>query len=90
MAGGATMFSLSSNSPIATIGKRNVESCRETLLACLGIELVAERHRRQFRRTIYFDIETGSLRIALSINQKKLFNYNMLTNILGGFIKWRG
>ena len=71
MAGGATMFSVSSNSPIATIGKRNVESCRETL-ACLGIELVAEDTGGNSGRTIHFDIETGSLRIKAVDKPEKI------------------
>lgn len=71
MAGGATMFALSSNSPIASIGKRNVESCRETL-ASLGIELVAQDTGGNSGRTIYFDVETGNLRIKTVEKPEKI------------------
>lgn len=62
IAGGATMFAIRSNSPLSAIGKRNVESCRETL-AFLGIELIAQDTGGNTGRTIYFDIETGNLKI---------------------------
>lgn len=62
MAGGASMFAAKAASGIHEVGKRNIQSSRETLKK-LGIELVAQDTGGNKGRTIIFDIETGQLTI---------------------------
>lgn len=62
MAGGASMFVTSGTSSVHEVGKRNIQSSRDTLKS-LGIELVAHDTGGNKGRTIYFDIETGQLTI---------------------------
>jgi chemotaxis protein CheD len=60
MAGGAQMFSFSSNQDTMRIGPRNVESCKEQLKK-FGITLQAEDTGGNYGRTIELDCETGIL-----------------------------
>lgn len=62
MAGGASMFITKNASSIHEIGKRNIQSGRDTLKR-LGIELVAHDTGGNKGRTIIFDISTGQLTI---------------------------
>ncbi len=56
MAGGASMFMTSGTSSVHEVGKRNIQSSKDTLKR-LGIELVAHDTGGNKGRTIYFDIE---------------------------------
>ncbi len=69
IAGGAQMFLENSNSSIASIGHRNVEAVKKTLLG-LHIPIVAEDTGMNYGRTIRFCTETGEL-IVDSINKGK-------------------
>jgi len=62
IAGGAQMFSFSSNSEMMRIGDRNVEATKEKL-AALGMRLLAEDTGSNYGRTIEFYPETGLLHI---------------------------
>lgn len=62
MAGGASMFMTNGTSSVHEVGKRNIQSSRDTLKR-LGIELVAYDTGGNKGRTIYFDIDTGQLTI---------------------------
>ncbi|NLT13242.1 MAG: chemotaxis protein CheD [Clostridiales bacterium] len=62
MAGGASMFITNGTSSVHEVGKRNIQSSRETLKR-LGVELVAYDTGGNKGRTIYFNIETGQLTI---------------------------
>jgi chemotaxis protein CheD len=66
MAGGAAMFSIKGapqNDALA-IGRRNVQSCRDTLKR-LGIELIAQDIGGTKGRTVIFNVETGELTIRI-------------------------
>lgn len=71
MAGGAAMFAIRNTAPGETIGKRNVQSCRDTLKS-LGINLVAYDVGGNKGRTVYFDVETGSLTIKVIDREDKV------------------
>jgi chemotaxis protein CheD len=62
IAGGANMFRMSDDSPIASIGDRNVRSVRDAL-GRLGIPIVAEDTGRDYGRTMYFDLGTGKVMV---------------------------
>ena len=62
MAGGASMFAVRSTSDVHEVGKRNIQSSRETLRN-LGIDLVAHDTGGNKGRTTVFDIDTGQLTI---------------------------
>jgi chemotaxis protein CheD len=62
MAGGASMFTTKTTSSIHEVGKRNIQSSRDTLRT-LGIELIAHDTGGNKGRTIVFDINTGQLTI---------------------------
>lgn len=62
IAGGAQMFSFSSDSQIMRIGPRNVEAVRKVLKEH-NIPIVAEDVGGSSGRTIEFDPETGKLKI---------------------------
>lgn len=62
IAGGASMFISNGRSSIHEVGKRNIESSRDTLKA-LGIDLIAHDTGGNKGRTIIFDIDTGQLTI---------------------------
>lgn len=67
IAGGAQMFSAISNSAIANIGQRNVAAVKEALVK-LRIPIIAEDTGKNYGRTLYFDAETGIMRIK-SVNR---------------------
>jgi len=62
IAGGASMFVTSGTSSVHEVGKRNIQSSKDTLKK-LGIDLVAHDTGGNKGRTIVFDIETGQLTI---------------------------
>lgn len=63
IAGGASMFTTSfSNSALAQIGTRNVESVKKAL-ASLNIPIIAEATGGNQGRTIKFDSDTGDLHV---------------------------
>lgn len=71
IAGGATMFKTSSSLDINAIGVRNIQSCKDTLKA-LGIELIAQDTGGNKGRTIYFNVDTGALRIKVIDKPEKV------------------
>lgn len=66
IAGGAQMFASISNSSIANIGQRNVVAVKATL-SQLRIPIIAEDTGKDYGRTLYFDAETGLMKIK-SVN----------------------
>lgn len=66
MAGGATMFSIkgSPQNDVIAIGRRNVQSCRDTLKK-LGIDLIAQDTGGTKGRTVIFCVETGEFTIRM-------------------------
>jgi chemotaxis protein CheD len=62
IAGGSNMFKIADDSPIASIGSRNAQSVRNTL-GGLGIRITAEDIGSDYGRTLYFDLETGGLKV---------------------------
>lgn len=62
IAGGATMFATAGTLDINSIGKRNVETCKNTLKD-LGIQLIAQDTGGNRGRTIYFNTDTGALTV---------------------------
>ena len=56
------MFTTASSLDINSIGKRNVQTCKDTLKD-LGIQLISQDTGGNRGRTIYFDTETGTLTI---------------------------
>lgn len=62
MAGGAAMFITKNTLEGHEVGKRNIQSCKDTLKK-LGIEIVAQDVGGNKGRTIIFDTETGQLTI---------------------------
>ena len=62
MAGGASMFVTNGTSSVHEVGKRNIQSSKDTLKR-LGIELIANDTGGNKGRTIVFDIETWQLTI---------------------------
>jgi len=66
IAGGAQMFEVQKDSSIGTIGERNIKSVKEALSG-LRIPIVAEDTGLNYGRTVYFDLETGIMKVqALS------------------------
>jgi len=62
IAGGAQMFSFTTNSDVMKIGAKNVVSVKE-ILAKYGIKIIAEDTGGNFGRTVEFDLETGEFKI---------------------------
>lgn len=62
LAGGAQMFTFSSNSDVMRIGPRNVEACKQQL-SHYKIPILAEDTGGNFGRTIEIDASTGVLMI---------------------------
>jgi chemotaxis protein CheD len=62
IAGGSNMFRIADDSLIASIGDRNVKSVRHTLDG-LGIRIIAEDVGSDYGRTLYFNLETGGLKV---------------------------
>lgn len=62
IAGGAQMFSFTSNSDVMKIGAKNIASVKE-ILAIQGIRIIADDTGGNFGRTVEFDLETGDYNI---------------------------
>ncbi len=62
IAGGAQMFSVSSNSPMLRVGERNVAAVKSKLNE-LNIKIVAEDTGKNYGRTVVFFPETGEYHI---------------------------
>lgn len=71
LAGGANMFSGAGLQADGGIGQRNIQAAR-TVLAALGIPLVAEDVGGSCGRTIEFDLATGQLLIRSVRNNEQL------------------
>jgi chemotaxis protein CheD len=67
IAGGAQMFQMQQGSQIGNIGHRNISSVKKTLQA-LRIPIVAEDVGSNFGRTVYFSLDTGTMRVQ-SLNR---------------------
>ncbi len=66
IAGGAKMFEVQPGSPMGTIGDRNILSVKNILYS-LRIPIIAEDTGLNYGRTVYFDLETGIMKVqALS------------------------
>lgn len=71
IAGGARMFE-TNNDKIGSIGDRNVDSVKSVLNE-MRINIVAENTRENYGRTVFFDLNTGIMKIqSLSRNIKEL------------------
>lgn len=62
IAGGAQMFAAVGNSSISNIGQRNVVAVK-AILQGLRIPIVADDTGADFGRTVYFDADTGTMRV---------------------------
>ena len=62
LAGGATMFTVSSKSDWGMIGDRNVDACKK-ILKELRIPVIAESTRENYGRTVTFYPETGEYHV---------------------------
>ena len=71
IAGGAQMFEVQQGSMIGTIGDRNITSVKQTLHS-LKIPIIAEDTGLNYGRTVYFDLDTGIMKVqALSRSIKE-------------------
>ena len=71
IAGGAQMFEVQQGSMIGTIGDRNTASVKKTLQS-LKIPIIAEDTGLNYGRTVYFDLDTGIMKVqALSRSIKE-------------------
>ena len=62
IAGGAQMFKVQEDSPLGNIGERNAKSVK-TVLMQLRIPVIAEDTGLNYGRTVFFDIETGIMKV---------------------------
>jgi chemotaxis protein CheD len=62
IAGGAKMFQVQPGSQLGSIGDRNVDSVKQ-VLSGLGIPIIAEDTRKNYGRTVYFDLSTGIMKV---------------------------
>ena len=62
IAGGAQMFEVQQGSLVGTIGDRNTVSVKNTLKG-LNIPILAEDTGLNYGRTVYFDLETGIMKV---------------------------
>ena len=62
IAGGAQMFEMQPGSLIGTIGDRNIFSVKKTLKS-LNIPIIAEDTGSNFGRTVYFNLDTGIMKV---------------------------
>lgn len=62
IAGGAQMFEVQQGSLVGTIGDRNTVSVKNTLQS-LKIPILAEDTGLNYGRTVYFDLETGIMKV---------------------------
>ena len=67
IAGGAQMFKVQEDSQLGNIGERNIKSVKNALSE-LRIPLLAEDTGLNYGRTVYFDIETGIMKVQ-SLNR---------------------
>ena len=71
IAGGAKMFEVQPGSPMGTIGERNINSVKNILYS-LKIPIIGEDTGLNYGRTVYFDLETGIMKVqVLSRNIKE-------------------
>lgn len=71
IAGGARMFSFSSNAQL-NIGERNVSATKDTLKK-LRIPLIAEDTGENYGRTIILDTENGELTVKSALKGQKIY-----------------
>lgn len=72
IAGGAKMFQVQPGSQMGTIGDRNVDSVKQ-ILASLKIPVVVEDTRKNYGRSIFFDLSAGTMEVrSLNNNIKAL------------------
>jgi len=70
--GGAHMFSSIPEESTFSVGRRNVEEARK-ILNSYGIEIVAEDVEKNYGRTIFFDVETGKVKVkTIFFGEKEL------------------
>jgi chemotaxis protein CheD len=62
IAGGANMFKITDGSGIGNIGERNIASTKKALSE-LGVPIVAEDTGADFGRTIFFELDTGKVKV---------------------------
>jgi len=62
IAGGAQMFEVQQGSLVGTIGDRNIVSVKSTLQS-LKIPIIAEDTGLNYGRTVYFDLDTGIMKV---------------------------
>lgn len=62
IAGGAQMFEVQPGSAIGTIGERNIVSVKNTLHS-MNIPIIAEDTGLNYGRTVYFDLDTGIMKV---------------------------
>ncbi|MDF3001276.1 MAG: cheD2 [Bacillota bacterium] len=62
IAGGAQMFEVQPGSAIGTIGERNIVSVKNALYS-LKIPIIAEDTGLNYGRTVYFDLDTGIMKV---------------------------
>ncbi len=62
IAGGAQMFEVQQGSLVGTIGERNIASVKSTLQS-LKIPIIAEDTGSNYGRTVYFDLDTGIMKV---------------------------
>lgn len=63
IAGGAKMFQMQSNTQFGSIGDRNVDSVKQ-VLGNWEIPIIAEDTRKNYGRTVYFDLSTGIMKVS--------------------------
>ncbi len=68
IAGGASMFKRTSNSPTMQIGQRNIEAVRKEL-ELLNIPLLAEHVGSNVGRTMKFDLELSSVSVRTATRE---------------------
>lgn len=72
IAGGAQMFEVQQGTLIGTIGERNISSVKKAL-QLQRIPVIAEDTGLNYGRTVYFDLDTGIMKIqSLSKNIREL------------------
>ncbi len=62
IAGGAQMFEVQAGSLVGTIGDRNITSVKN-MLHSLKIPIIAEDTGLNYGRTVYFDLDTGIMKV---------------------------
>ncbi len=70
--GGAHMFSSIPEGSAFSVGKRNVEAARK-ILNSYGIKIIAEDVGENYGRSIFFDVETGKVKVkSIFFGEKEL------------------